>query len=185
LAAFIVAVVNATLNQFMLWKKGNWDLYLFFVVMLAIALAIALANLNMLWPLPARYKWLRRGTIAVGFAAAAVCAWAACDDLDRAETESRVGIVLAICAVAASLAVAVLSLFGRKPEPLAPTLRFTELSIVCPHCQTAQAVAIGESACCQCGLKFLIDAREPRCAACGYVLLMNRSSVCPECGALV
>jgi predicted Zn-ribbon and HTH transcriptional regulator len=73
----------------------------------------------------------------------------------------------------------------RKSDPIQPTLVFKEMSIVCPHCQTPATVAVGKSACGKCGLRFSIEVLEPHCEKCGYVLLMNASSRCPECGTAI
>jgi hypothetical protein len=158
-----------------------------YILLLAAGFVAIQANLTLLWRLPSRNIWLRRGAIGIGWVAATLFCWGSIGDPSSKLDENlrQIGIALGICAAAGTVTVAILALASRKSEAVVPVLRFAQMSIVCPHCQTQQTVAIGESACRECGLRFNIDAREPTCAACGYVLLMNRSAVCPECGEKV
>ena len=90
-----------------------------------------------------------------------------------------------ICAACGSIALAVLGRFNRSLEAPSASTEFKELAITCPHCRRQQTVAAGDSQCGGCGLKFSIQIHEPRCARCGYLLLMIQSDRCPECGSPV
>ncbi len=56
----------------------------------------------------------------------------------------------------------------KVPDPL--TSVAGSLHLRCPRCAMEQEVALGESACCGCKLKFRIEVEEPRCPKCGYNL---------------
>ena len=48
-----------------------------------------------------------------------------------------------------------------------------------------QLVPVGGGRCTGCNLVIHVRIEEPRCAACGYSLLMLKADKCPECGAPV
>lgn len=58
------------------------------------------------------------------------------------------------------------------------------MEIVCPRCKHRQELPGGHSRCRECGLRFLIEIEEPRCA-CGYLLHMLQGDSCPECGRVI
>jgi hypothetical protein len=86
--------------------------------------------------------------------------------------------------VCGSLALVAIALLNRRFD--APPIQFSslkELQLTCPRCSKAQTLPLGNSACSQCGLKFSIQAAEPQCMQCGYLLYGLSTGRCPECGA--
>jgi hypothetical protein len=53
--------------------------------------------------------------------------------------------------------------------------------LICPRCQSEQAISAGTGKCQNCGLRLNIDVEEPRCT-CGYLLFQLQGVRCPECG---
>jgi hypothetical protein len=70
-----------------------------------------------------------------------------------------------------------------KPQDLASSVS-TTVRLFCPRCGMEQELAMGESACGRCQLRFVIDVEEPRCPQCHYNLHRLTSDRCPECGWL-
>ncbi len=53
--------------------------------------------------------------------------------------------------------------------------------LICPRCESEQAISAGTGKCRNCGLRLNIDVEEPRCT-CGYLLFQLQGERCPECG---
>jgi len=153
------------------------------VILSSIAIVVTHANLMLLWRLPKQLEWFRLGTIGL---MVLTMGWFAYVEIYQTfwplGGAGRICIALGICSVSASVAVVVLSRFGLRGEPVAATLEFNQITIVCPHCKRKQTVGVGQAACGECGLRFTIEVHEPRCPNCSYLLLMIRSDRCPECG---
>jgi hypothetical protein len=155
------------------------------IILISIALVVTQANLTLLLDAPSQFFILRFAAIALGMAAAGVWVWSTYQDSNAAwqmTPAQRLSIALAICAGSATLAVGITGRFNRKSDPVKATIEFKEIAIVCPHCGKKQSMPLGESVCGDCGLRFSIGVTEPRCPNCSYLLLMNKSERCPECG---
>lgn len=153
------------------------------------AVALAHINLVLMAKLRRNQQWLQWGTIAASAAAGAmaICAIWQTDGLYLGPEILLRGMSgMGIMAGCGSLALIVLTVMNRKNDAATPppgALEATAMDIVCPRCQAAQRVGIGESACKSCDLRFSIKVIEPRCAACGYLLYKLTGDRCPECGA--
>lgn len=56
-----------------------------------------------------------------------------------------------------------------------------KMKMACPQCQQWLEVSSGPVRCDECGLRMIVEIKEPRCA-CGYLLYELQGNVCPECG---
>jgi hypothetical protein len=146
------------------------------------------AHLNLL--LMARTKpafaWLRGLTIG----ASIVCGTFVVIAVFHDDTETIVGLILApgIASLCGSLALVALTLMNRRFDYRAdatPSGLLKEIQLTCPRCSKSQTLPLGDSLCSQCGLKFSIQATEPQCLQCGYLLYGLSTPRCPECGAAV
>jgi len=157
-----------------------------------VALAVVIGHANLLWLCklkPSQY-WLRwLASLLATCGAAAVY-----EENVRVRGDDlllRLGTAAGICALCATVAVAILAAFNRRTMPVVSEdeVEMAEITIVCPTCRRKQNVALshgfGEAACGNCGMKFSIRATAPRCANCNYLLLMFRGDRCPECGNAV
>lgn len=59
--------------------------------------------------------------------------------------------------------------------------RRVKMKMTCPQCQQWLEAASGPARCDGCGLRMIIEIKEPRCV-CGYLLYELQGNVCPECG---
>ncbi len=154
--------------------------------------AIVMGHINLL--LMARLRqsqvllqWLTIGAALLGGAVAAPIPFLDFGYNPYVEPLTRATVALGIATGSGSVALIVLSMLNRKPAAqLVPgALTATDITLICPRCQTRQTLALGDSACKNCELQFTIKLTEPRCPACGYLLYQLTSAKCPECGALV
>lgn len=160
-----------------------------FIASATLGILIGHANIVFLCKLKKRQEWLRLGTVASALFAGATFDYAAIGK-GGLDVVWRVASAAGICAGCGTVAVAILAAFNRRPAPQGGDgIEATEIAVVCPNCRGKQVVGlergIGESACAGCGMIFSVRMRAPRCAACGYLLLMFRGEACPECGARV
>lgn len=56
-----------------------------------------------------------------------------------------------------------------------------KMKMTCPQCQQWLEAPSGPARCEDCGLRMVIEIKEPRCD-CGYLLYELKGNVCPECG---
>lgn len=56
-----------------------------------------------------------------------------------------------------------------------------KMKMTCPQCQQWLEAPSGPVSCEDCGLRMVIEIKEPRCD-CGYLLYELQGNVCPECG---
>jgi hypothetical protein len=146
--------------------------------------AFLCAHANMLWlcDLTPGQRWLRWCTIAFAFAAGAMYDYATLTDrYGQWDNLQRQISAAGVCAACGTVAIALLAAFNRRAAPLSAAIEFTQIVIVCPMCHKKQTAPAGESVC-TCGMRFSIQLLVPRCAQCGYTLLMLQSDRCPECG---
>lgn len=59
--------------------------------------------------------------------------------------------------------------------------RKLRLTMTCPECDQWQIHRPGPARCGDCGLRYIVEIKEPRCD-CGYLLYQLQSNTCPECG---
>jgi MFS family permease len=161
-----------------------------YAILITAAILGGLINLLWLGTLKAGQKWLRVFAAACGVCAGILIDFSVIAQEYANEPAARIGTALAVCAVCASLAVAILMIFNRRPAPASETdIDAPEISILCPTCRRKQNIALthgfGETSCPGCGMIFSIRIRAPRCSSCNYVLLMFHGDRCPECGAAV
>ena len=158
-------------------------------VLITLAIVIAHANIVFLCALKGRQEWMRWATVVCILFAAAAFDFTV---IDRPNDDGmwRIASAAAICTACATVALGILAAFNRKPAPhTGDGIEAAEIAVVCPNCRKKQTVplsrGIGESPCGGCGMIFSIRIRAPRCATCGYLLLMFKGDLCPECGAKV
>jgi hypothetical protein len=152
-----------------------------------LALVIFCAHLNLLLMLKQRpaFAWLKWATVAASALCAIVAIAVVVSDSDKIVGPM---FTLGIAGLCGSLALIVLTLFSRRFDYRAdatPSGLLKEVQLTCPRCSKAQTLPLGDSACCQCGLRFSINATEPQCLQCGYLLYGLSTPRCPECGAPV
>jgi len=156
-------------------------------------LALLIGHINVLWlcKLKRSQEWLRFATAIVA------CIAAICFDEGTIEQRGafdfiwRCGMAAGICAGCGTVAIAILTAFNRRVANSASNsgTDLIELPLVCPCCHRKQTISlrdgIGESACGGCGMIYSIRVCAPRCASCGYLLLMFHGNRCPECGTTI
>jgi hypothetical protein len=59
-----------------------------------------------------------------------------------------------------------------------------QVQMTCPKCQAGQVLMNGPARCAACGFLMMIEIEEPRCE-CGYLLYRLAGTICPECGCPV
>jgi hypothetical protein len=181
-AAFVIALYN-------IWKNSSAFIN-FFTVATTLGILIAHANIIFLCKLKGRQEWLRWATVASALFAGAVFDYGAITEA-KYDLVWRIASAAAICAGCGTVAVAILAAFNRRPATHAAGdgVDAREISVNCPVCLRKQSVPLshgaGEASCGGCGMIFHVRVSAPRCAACGYLLLMFHGDVCPECGAKV
>jgi len=182
-AACLAFLTDATRLQFMRPTPSSAPHEL--VILGMIAIVIAQCNQLFALQIARKFNPFRLMAIAFAIAAAGVTIWSDYYDANpiwQMTPAQRLFTALWICAGSASAALVIVARFNRKPDPVKATMEFRQLAIVCPHCGKKQTMPLGESACSDCGLKFNLSVTEPRCPQCSYLLLMNKSDRCPECG---
>jgi len=156
------------------------------VYITCVAAAIAHANIVLLCPLRPGQMWLRWLTIAAGVAATLFVGLATHMGQSDDGMMPRLAGACGIIAGCGTLALAILARLNRRfvVAPGAMT-GLSEITLICPLCRKKQALALGGASCAECRVLINVRVEEPRCATCGYSLLMLQSGVCPECGAPV
>lgn len=153
--------------------------------LVCLAAAVAHANVVMLLPLRSNQLWLRHATIAASVVAAASTSLALTWEGDGDFVERLAG-AAALVAGCGTVALAVLGRLNQRMNAPAATIpEVREIVVQCPVCQKKQPIPIGGARCAGCNLLIHVRVEEPRCAACGYSLLMLKADKCPECGAPV
>ena len=173
------AVAYGAINN--IHNGGQWVVYI-----TCVAAAIAHANIVLLCPLRPRQIWLRWLTIAAGVATTLFVALAVHVNDDGDGMISRLAGACGIVAGCGTLALAILSRLNRRfvvsPAQMAG---LSDITLICPVCRKKQTLALGGASCAECRVVIHVRVEEPKCATCGYSLLMLQSGVCPECGAAV
>ncbi len=59
-----------------------------------------------------------------------------------------------------------------------------KMKMTCPRCEQWLEAPSGPARCDGCGLRLIIEIKEPRCD-CGYLLYELKGNVCPECGRVI
>lgn len=156
------------------------------VYITCVAAAIAHANIVLLCPLRPAQMWLRWLTIAAGIA---TTFFAACATYLGQTGDGMILRLAGACGIVAgcgTLALAILARLNRRfvasPESVSGQ---SEITLVCPLCHKKQTLALGGAPCVGCRAQIFVRVDEPKCATCGYSLLMLQSAACPECGTPV
>jgi hypothetical protein len=92
--------------------------------------------------------------------------------------------VVVFCESLGIVGVALLHRRTRQRE-VASIASLTHVDLTCPYCRRKATFPLGYSRCGGCGLQFSIQAIEPRCHECGYLLYGISSNHCPECGVAI
>lgn len=181
----LAAIAACAIVLFAIWHDLNEDSGLVTVVT-SLAAVIAHANLIMFCPLRQEQRWVRHSTIACGILTA-ICVdinatWFAGQPSDLL---LRLAGACGFIAGCGTLALAILARLNRGVGQKAILSEIKELTLICPGCGKKQTVAVGDSQCLACNLRFAIRVEEPRCISCGYLLYMLKSDTCPECGTSI
>jgi len=157
-----------------------------------LAAVIAHANVMILVPLRPGQMWLRWVTLAAGVATGLfTCLAVAHNKQTWTRDEDLYGRLAGACGIVAgcgTLALAVLARINRRGAQIGatPLTDLREIAVVCPMCRKKQTIPLNRaSRCGGCNVQFVVRLEEPRCAVCGYSLMMLKSPVCPECGTPV
>jgi hypothetical protein len=150
------------------------------------AAALAYSNIASLCSLRPTQSWLRWVAISAGVATAVFVSLDAYVDSNGNDLTGRLAGACAVVAGCGIMALLVLARLNRRmvvrPNPM-QGLR--EISVICPVCNKKQTLPLGSAACGGCRVVIHIRVEDPKCASCGYSLLMLESGMCPECGTPV
>jgi hypothetical protein len=148
-----------------------------------IAAALTYANVVLLCPLQPAQIWLRWLTIASGVATSLFVSASTYLGPYSNDVADRLAGACGIVAGCGLLALLVLARLNRRML-IAPNAMqdLREITLVCPVCKKKQTLPLGTAACADCRALIHIRIEDPKCATCGYSLLMLQSTVCPECG---
>lgn len=149
------------------------------------AAVIAHANVLLQCPLQRNQLWLRRVTLAasIGAGLGTCIALTGLEDSDFVERLAGAAGLVAGCG---TIAVAILGRVNYRPgTPVSAIAEVTRIVVQCPICRKSQPLPLDGARCAECSLLIHIRLEEPRCAACGYSLLMLKTDKCPECGSAV
>jgi hypothetical protein len=104
--------------------------------------------------------------------------------VEDTELSARLLTASAIVSVCGLLAIAIFQAMNKRvlatQSGAVKEIRSVRLS--CPRCATRNDAPVGTSRCAGCGLLFIVQVAEPRCATCDYNLLDLKGELCPECG---
>lgn len=89
---------------------------------------------------------------------------------------------LALLAGCSAVGLVVAVRLGATTKWTATSEPYKALTISCPRCAKRQPIALPESACVNCRLRFRVSMHDDRCPTCGYDTSGLNSPVCPECG---
>lgn len=156
----------------------------------AVAAVIAHANVMLLVPLRPSQAWLRWVTIGAGVMTGLfTCLAAPPEGRYRGDEQyGRLAGAFGIVASCGTLALSVLARINRRGGEVGatPLTDLHDIAIVCPVCRRKQTIPLNRRArCAGCNVQIVVRLEEPRCAACGYSLMMLKAGACPECGAQV
>lgn len=180
----LAAAICLAVTLVIVWKdlRGSGGGY---AVLVSVAAWLAYANAMLAIPLPRGQEWLRAVTLLAAAMTALAFDVAITNERDAlGDWAQRLGASTGILAGCGTLAIAVLFTLNRRADVSTDVLWvLKEITVICPVCRKKQDVPLGDSACAGCGLMLQLRVEPPRCASCGYILLMNKSKQCPECGA--
>ena len=161
----------------------------FLIYITALAAVIAHANVMLTVPLRPNQSWLRWATILAGVATAVfTCITAAGEQHlqdDAVELPRRLAGACGVVAGCGTLAMGVLARMNRRylQAGSTPVTDLRDITLICPLCGRKQTIPLNApSRCGGCNVQLQVRVEEPRCAVCGYSLMMLTSGVCPECG---
>jgi hypothetical protein len=135
------------------------------VLLTTAGVAVGYANILLLLRLKPEHEWVRTATLSAFLIAAALLDINLLGDimhfgpyLWEAWYAGRLLMATGILAACGTLAIMVLTQFHRiqQVEKAHGDFAFTTLAVVCPACKELQTLAVGESTCTSCGLRFFI-----------------------------
>lgn len=185
-AGLVACLASFVLIMGSIWLRLKGDNGVFETI-LSIGIVCGYVQLIRLIPLPQSAEWLRKAL----YAAAIVCAVTA--DIHvildypygNMDIFGRIAGAAAIIAGCGTLALVILSRMRRPEIPVGEVPAVEAISLTCPICSKKVTGPPGDLTCGHCRMGFHVALKEPRCPACGYLLLMLRTDRCPECGAAV
>ena len=182
----LASLVASVMALYAIWANVQSDSGWFSVIVSGAAV-VAHANLCLFVPLTPGQKWVRVVTIGAAIATAMVVDTIVLTGagFEGSFFVQNLAAAAGIIASCGSLALLVLARLNRNLDRVPVLAEVREVTLICPGCQKKQALAVGDSACAGCGLKFHIRVEEPRCPNCDYLLFMLQSDRCPECGMVV
>jgi hypothetical protein len=156
------------------------------VYITCVAAVIAHANIVLLCPLQPAQRWLRWSTIGAGAATTLFVALATYAGQNGDGVMPRLAGASGIIAGCGTLALVILARLNRRfvisPDAMTGV---SQVTLFCPVCRKKQTLALGGAPCSECRALIRVTVEEPKCATCGYSLLMLQSGICPECGTAV
>jgi uncharacterized membrane-anchored protein YitT (DUF2179 family) len=146
------------------------------------AYAIGLANLLFLPLLKGIGALVPKATAVAALGAATILAlWIESQN----DTWSVPFIASIILLITGSLSVLILQRFASEVTLVTQLALADGIDLTCPRCRRRQHLAVGRSACRDCGLRYSIEIEEPRCRQCEHLLVGTTSDRCPECGTAI
>jgi hypothetical protein len=156
------------------------------VYVTCLAAVLAHANVVLLCPLRPAQMWLRWSTLSAGVATSFFVALSTYIGQNGDSMNSRFAGASGIIAGCGTLALLIQARLDRRfVVPLAGMTGVSAITVICPICRKKQTLALGGAACADCHALIHVSIEEPKCATCGYSLLMLQSGICPECGTPV
>lgn len=157
--------------------------------LLIVAGTLGLINAVLNIPVPPTGRWIALGTATATVATATCTVLLNIETLGFGDARPPEGLVRAVAALAVVtgsgvLAVALVSMFNRRPL-LTRTVAIASLAgldATCPRCARRFTARVGQSACPGCRMLVVLQLAEPRCPRCDYTWLDLAADHCPECG---
>lgn len=184
----IAGIIALALALTGIWFKINDSHPLPLTAAISTCLVVAHANLIYRANLPSGQRWVIHltavSTIATALLADLAAATSSGSDIERNDL-TRLASAAGIVAAFSTLILILLHRLNRRVEH-APVLSLvTSLSVTCPGCSKVHTVALPDSACPDCRMRFHIRVEEPHCSSCHYLLLWTKGENCPECGTRI
>jgi hypothetical protein len=138
------------------------------ILLISFTVVVAHANLCLRAPLRPEHEWVRLGTLGAFLVTTGLIDLLTIGDILHSgmylwDVGGRFAMAGGIIAGAGTLAIVVLTRFHhiQVVEEAHGEFAYTTLALVCPGCKELQTVAVGESTCATCGLRFHISLEAP------------------------
>ncbi len=184
-AGAALALLISNINQQIVYESWQEPQLLWLIAVAAIA---SHANIVLRTPTGDGQRWVAYATIAAFAAAAGLTVY---DFPQHAQMAAgaiidRLARATGILAGCGTVALAIITRLNQKsPSAVTKDIGSKEVTVICPMCQRKQTTVNGRLICEGCRLQIAVKLEEPRCAKCGYSLLMLKADRCPECGATI